>query len=198
MTTPSIRFNSEDHTYWIKDGDLPERRVKSHTGMIRSVGLTEDAAFPAMVRGMDRGAKVHEALQFFDEGDLDEESLDPEIVPRLEGWKAFRKEYNFIPAEIEKVEYSRPFDFVARLDRCGAMNGSFSIVEIKNGLPAKWHSIQLALQDIARGGNHFPRYAVYLDGEGRFKVKRYDEYADYDIALAVAAVCNWRSQNRGK
>lgn len=105
----SLRFNAEDHSYWIG-----KKRIPGVSEILKSVGLSKnfDGIDPFYAQ---RGTAVHMAIQLFLENRLDESSLDPQIIPQWEGFRKYYAEHYFKPVAIE---YRGSFmdDFAGTID----------------------------------------------------------------------------------
>ena len=83
-----------------------------------------------------RGTAVHLATALFDLDDLDEGSLDPEVLPYLTGWMKFRNDTGFtpFPGGIELPVVSARHKYRGTLDRIGEMKGKRVLIDIKSGM----------------------------------------------------------------
>jgi hypothetical protein len=69
--------------------------------------------------GATRGSHVHTACLYYDQGELDEETLDPAIVPYLEGWKKFIADTGFQHTSAEERLTSNTYQITGQPDRIG-------------------------------------------------------------------------------
>lgn len=189
-----IEFDAAAHEY--KIGGV---KVPSVTQIIKEAGLMPtykpDANF-AMVRG----SHVHKATELYDLGRLDEESLDPALVPYLAAWKAFRKQAVIIFADggIEKIVADQGGRFAGTLDRLGVdAGGALCVIDIKTGQEAPWHALQMAAYAMTQAG--LPRrISAYLRPDGTFRAVEYargclvDDQFTFQSALSV---CLWKRAN---
>jgi len=125
-------FNEEKHEYLV-DGE----RLPSVTEIINS--------FLAPFQwDMSRGRAVHKACQYYDEGDLDEDTLDVEVIPYFEGYKKFKSEHEIIWEAIEKPVYHRVFRYAGTPDRWGMIDGTRTLLDLKSGSVPPFAKYQLA------------------------------------------------------
>jgi len=144
-----IHFEESTHTYRL--GGPNGVVVPSVTQIMKAAGIIDDSFYNDT--GRFRGSAVHRATQLLDESDLspdegslDWESLDPELLPYVQAYGKFKLESGFIPEEIEKAvfyqsklssyynkpitgrrltlqglwtEPALPIDFAGTLDRAG-------------------------------------------------------------------------------
>lgn len=144
----------------------------------------------------EKGDAVHRATQYYDEDDLDEDDLDPVIVPYLHGWQKFRKEFRFWPEPggIERVILSKQLLYTGRADRVGYHDANKSqriVVDIKSGIVPVSAGPQLAAYAMALNEEwaltaqtgETPRiqaaYVVQLDGNGGYKAHRIQFMEDH-------------------
>ena len=64
-----------------------------------------------------RGRAIHHACRLYDEGRLDESSVDSSITPRLDAWKRFRHQMQRPVIDCETARYSPLYRFAGTRDR---------------------------------------------------------------------------------
>lgn len=109
-----VEFREEDHSYWVNG-----ERYPGVTEILRETGQAKDwSDVPAYYR--ERGSAVHKAVELWIKGTLDEESLDPVIVPYFEqftGWARKKGMAGLWLAEnsygSEKMVYAGTIDLIA-------------------------------------------------------------------------------------
>jgi hypothetical protein len=148
-------FEAEGHRY--------ENGLESVTGILKSEGFIDTRFYDEWSR--DRGSGVHLATAYDDQGELDEETVDPEIDPYLEGWRKFKAESGFIPQQIETPMMSTVYRYAGTPDRIGELPG------------------------------HIKRAAVELHDDGSYKLVPFTDRQDAALWLAVLAVHNWKKNN---
>lgn len=126
----------------------------------------------------ERGRVVHAACLVHDLGSTP--VVLPEYDRYLDGWRQFMRETRPTWRELEQPRVERRLLFAGTPDRRGLLRAWDSIVEIKTGRPAKWHGTQTAGQDLLIGdGKRRRRFVVYLPGDGRYRLREYDDVTDY-------------------
>jgi len=81
---------------------------------------------------LQRGRFIHLACELWDREELDEETVDPSILPRLEAWKLFRQDTGFVPSRIEEF-YAHPvYLYGFKFDRTGPLNGREALIDLKS------------------------------------------------------------------
>ena len=147
----------------------------------------------------ERGTGVHRACQLWDEGDLDEGSLTPDIAPRFAQYVAFRHELR--PEIIAtELEVRHPvLGYEGRLDRVMKINGRLGVVDIKGPTENPWHALQLAAYSQAYGSMRgvlrgLARWNLYLHDDRSRLVERTDRH-DFEVFYAAHTVAQWREKN---
>lgn len=108
-----LRFDTKGHRYSrVTDAgevDLPSVSaiIKPETQRYYGFGGDGGMAPGVLAHAAERGQAVHEACWFLDQDDLDEESLDEEIVPYVEAYRRFLREANVEIVEIEQPRMTR-------------------------------------------------------------------------------------------
>ena len=176
-----LTFTPEGHLYRLDGVPIP-----STSQIIHDMGLT---SFPPGIDWqMTRGTHVHRATQLYDEGDLEEDSLDPVIMPYLKAYKRFKTETLFAPHHIEEPMYHPSYLYAGTVDRIGAFGVSDShlaLVDIKSGSPYPAVSLQCAAYTEMAKANSIPvrrAFAVYLKPDGTYRM---DEIRNMRRALNV-------------
>jgi len=172
--------------------------VPSATRLLRDIGITDISHVPEWA--LERGRHVHRALEFFDQGDLDEDSVVEEFRGYVESWKRFRTAHD---PEIVRVEHrfeSPLWRVSARPDVVCRMQGALWVIERKVGGPAPWHALQTAIQRLAMEGIQdvevpTRRGAVYLEDDNQGKLREHTNPRDRDVVLALLTVWRWKHGN---
>lgn len=185
-----FRFDQVGHEYI----DLATGNVLPHiTGLLKAAGLVDDQFYTAASR--DRGTAVHKLCADWDLGAIEPKDL-PGCTSVFKGWLlAHVKAMGILRPEILTVEEPRvhpsPLKFGGRPDRVVRINGLLSVLEIKSGAPEKCHGVQTALQSMLESHEYgipakaFARFALYLSGNGRFKLEEFKDARDFDTALSI-------------
>ncbi len=156
-----------------------------------------------------RGTAVHKACEiwdrhkFFGEPELDMNTVDPVVLPYLEGWWKFLDETGFVPTHIEYPVTSERYGYVGQPDRFGIFpDKRLSQIEIKTGVkvaPDTW-GLQTSAYDHAfcemegLKDSPYERKVVQLDKEGKYKVHTYDDPHDLTVFLAFLTIHKWKGK----
>lgn len=192
----ALVFNAEDHTYVMDGTNLPSvTTVLGQTGIIDKRWYTKS--------GTDRGSKVHQMLEFYDEGELVETGLDDQLLPYLEAWKKLLQDTNLKILEVEKKVHHPKHMYAGTIDRVALINGEMCILELKTGKPSKWHPLQTApYQQCMKertGGALMRRIAVYLTPKGTYRLQDHpNDVEDFAVFYSALRVYRWIYENGGK
>jgi hypothetical protein len=179
-----LTLDETSHRYFING--TPVRW--SVTGIIKEMGLIDHQW--ATEDDMKFGSDVHLTTQLYDEGRLDEKTLDPRLAGYLEGWIKFRRETGFIPHKIERRIYCSTMKFAGTLDRFGKTDDNALpwLVEIKTYPVPDWCALQTAAYKFTIG---IPcrRFGVELKSSGTYKMREFSNPLDVnDFSCLIAAL----------
>src|SRR5262245_59804304 len=162
-TKPKFEFIEGPHQYLLDGIEIPRvtqvgEAVGAFTGM---EFWTEEAR--------QRGSAVHAATHYYDEGDLDYDSVDPTIRPYLDAYILFEEESGFRPDIVEQCFVNEGFRFAGRPDRIkntvrkSELFPRKCIIDIKTGAREGWHAVQLAGYALLMNEPYgYDRFAPYL------------------------------------
>jgi len=147
-----------------------------------------------------RGTAVHKALHYYDDGELDESTIDPMILPYVEAGIRFYAESRFEVAHVEQRVVNLTHYYAGTLDRTGAFpDGSVAVLDWKTGILVPGHGLQLAAY--AGCMDHprkYRRIAVQLKDDGTYRIEEYpmkDFERDFRLFLSALACWNWQLLN---
>ena len=161
------------------------------TDVLRRAGLVDASWFTEEAR--DRGTAVHMAAHYLDEGDLDWESLDPSVVPRVRQYQHFLEEVRPEMLAIEEPVSNEALQYCGRLDRRVKINGRECIVDFKGPSEAAWNGIQLA----GYAGcftRPLGRFNLYLSDE-RYRLVERKERSDWDVFKVALVLAAWKEKH---
>jgi hypothetical protein len=171
------------------------------TSILKDAGLYGDMRSDE--HAMARGTAVHMACEFYDEGDLDTDSVTAEVMPYISAWATFKRETGCrIESDdqgliIERSVWHPTLMYRGTLDRIATVNSKPYVLDVKSGSPWPPHPIQTGLYSMAWAAMHdipYPRRAcVYLTADGKYKFDEHKNRQDYNIAKACITLANWRN-----
>lgn len=198
MLDQALVFDADAHRY-----TLGERELPSVTRILEDVGLSDFSApwFTAATR--DRGTHVHAAIALDNEGALDEDTLDPALVPYLEGWRRYLAESGAVVEHYEQPVCDPDACYAGTLDAIVLEPTPLgrptrrTVLDIK---PAFYPSVGPQVAAYARcarslygGAVLFQRAALVLPGDGTYIRKPLTDATDELTFLAAVRIFHWRS-----
>jgi hypothetical protein len=184
-----FRADLEKHEYHLGDDQLD-----SITDCLKGAGVVE-VAF-ATDHDLWVGTATHRAIELYNKGTLDLDTLDPDLRNRIDAWREFLALTGFKVKESEKSVYSPILRVAGTLDVLGDFpDGAEGIVEVKSGNVAKWCALQTAGQDILLGGKHRRRFGLKVPRYGKAVVTPHRNPDDYAVFMACVTVAHWKRSN---
>jgi hypothetical protein len=190
---PQLVFHEDGHRYTL--GGVP---IPGVTRVLESAGLINYDFLPTTLREqcIARGRAVHRATEWDDRGILSEDSVSADVLGYLRGWRSFRRDFGFLPDQIECMVYHRRLHYCGTLDRVGmTRRGDTFVIDIKTGSAPSWTAIQLAgyCACLASPRKHLRRCVELHDGS--YKVIPY-QTSDYqrDFSEFLAALEIYRAK----
>jgi hypothetical protein len=200
--TIEFTFDADTHTYTAEGTKVP-----SVSQILQTVGLVDYAGIdPAVLRyAAERSTAVHLASQFWDEGDLDLESVDPLIAGYVSAWKSFRTLHPFTITASERAGIGDldGMRFGMTLDRLVDFGDRrMCVLDIKCTTKVhEWAAIQLAAYAIGLAAEGTPRErlmkcrraVVHLKRDGIFKFHEFKDPNDGDIFACALRIAHWKN-----
>lgn len=157
-----LMFDEGSHIYKFRGQVLP-----SVTGLLKAEGYIDTTFYNDA--GRTRGSYVHLATHLDDQGELDEDTLDPGLVGYVESWRRFKAESGFV-VEISEVPMVNP-----SLGYCGTPDviGNFPSGSLTRGV-------------------------VELRPNGTYQLIPHRDRTDVDIWRCIMASYNWKQANLKK
>jgi hypothetical protein len=197
MADAVLQFDARDHRYLLGGRVLP-----SVTQVLKGAGMIDYSMIPqdALQVAARRGTAVHRALQYLDDGELDEASVAPELAGYIEAAKRFYTESGFEVAHNEYRDYHPTYLYAGTMDRTGTFpDSSLAVVDWKTGLVVPGHGLQLAAYaNLLKHPRRYRRIAVKLNDDGTYRIHEYPQSTferDWAIFLAGLACFNWQVVN---
>ena len=160
LDAPADSFEEAEHAYYLDGVRLP-----SVTQILKAEGFIDARFYDEHSR--ERGRIVHLACEYDDLGELDDDSLDPEIAPYVEAWRRFKQESGFVIASVEVPLVSTKHRYAGKPD----VRGSFPKGSLR-------------------------RAAVELHNDGTYKLYPFTDRNDVNVWLAALACHNWKKNHR--
>lgn len=182
-----LTFDEATHTYFYEGQVVP--------GVTTILSpLTDFSRVPAHVlkAASDFGTAVHLACELDDLSELDEGSLDEELVPYLSAWRKFSAEHSVQWQQIEHQVHNKTMGYAGTLDRLGLVDGVATVLDIKSSVRL-YPSVgpQLAAYQKAATEVSVQRMAVQLKGDGTYVAKTYTDPSDWPVFCSLLTLRAW-------
>lgn len=188
---PELKFNPENHEYRL-DGVV----IPSVTQILKSAGLSSFDGVPQelLERNARFGTAVHKAVELTCQGNLDNSTVDPVLVPYLEAWELFAECYGFKSEKQEVVGYHPTYRYGYTIDAIGTLpDGKKALVDIKTGTPKPSDEIQV-FGGYALAQKVDRQIIVYLSaGDFKTNIVKKDLTAQ-QIFLSALSIHNFRKE----
>jgi hypothetical protein len=196
-----LRLDTATHTYFYRRADGTETQLDSVSQTLKRVGLIDDRWYTP--DACSRGSHVHLACELLDRGELDEDDLDPQLIPFLDGYRKFLFENDPRYTGIELPVVHLEDEYAGTLDRCGVLRagkyeGAVFVGDIKSGAKSYWHKWQLAAYVKAWTGTEADtlRIIIRLTKAGNYILDPYEDRKDFRVWAAICAVAREQRVNK--
>ena len=190
----TLQFDEAKHLYTINGKIIP-----SVTQIISAVGLYEFdfVSKRTLAIAAERGRIVHTYIEWFEQGILDDNSIDPELAGYFRAYLSAKAsgELPEQPDLIEYRSYSEKYQYAGTIDQ--VFTAENWIHDHKTGLPSPSHGLQLSAYwlmlhpDFREKPEHLT--CGYYRPDGSYKIVDYP-YEPMEW-LAVVADFRWRARN---
>jgi hypothetical protein len=209
-----LTFDHDAHRYALEGVVVP-----SVTQILKASGLIDFSGIPTGIlnAALERGSRVHEAIHFFSEGDLDVDQFRadfPDYVGYLEGWLSFCDQRHFVPVLNEHRVASPRHLIAGTLDCLGLLDGQAVLLDFATGRPSdvakdlqtaayhalatEWAAEDPALAAFLEAHPVVKRYAVALRKDGTFRLEGYTDPRDFRQFLTLLEAQRIVSARRGE
>lgn len=204
-TDTPLEFDAATHTY-TAGGEV----LISVTQALKSAGVIDYSMIPQDVlqAAARRGTMAHQAIHYYLDGELDESTVQPEILGYVNAAKRFIDESQFTPMRVECRDYHRTHRYAGTFDLDGTLaSGDLATVDWKTGMIMPGHAIQLAAYNNLRPNPRVPRrLAVKLNADGTYRVHEFPspQYPgntfthDIGVFLSALTCAKWNQSQGGK
>lgn len=212
MAAPAaVRFAFDEvtHRYTVDGQTIP-----SVTQVLRAAGLVDygDIPEPVLKYAAERSVAVHLACEYFDQDDLDPDSLDPEVMPYVAAWRSFRLRYpgDILACEQRHLGNLNGFHYGMTLDRLVNFvthkRERLAILDIKctrkihpwNGVQLAGYAIGMTTSGtVAKRLSHYRRLLVQLKPDATYQLHECEDANDGEVFAAALRIAHWKISNRG-
>lgn len=199
MDNSDLVFLDSTHSYFLKGKEL-----LSVTTVLDRAGITDFEKVPIdlLERARIFGEYSHKVCELDDKGILDESSVDPQLLPYLEGWRKFKAEKVSEILHIEIPVYSK-LGYAGTLDRIYRdKNGDLCLGDIKSctTLEAAAVALQTAAYSYAFEKLYKMkirhRVGIQLIGGNEYHSETYKKRTDFDYFMAALKVVQYKVENK--
>tara|TARA_Y100001951_G_C11185727_1_gene208556 strand:+ start:90 stop:668 length:579 start_codon:yes stop_codon:yes gene_type:complete len=184
MKKDTLKFDEETHTYTL-DGNV----VPSVTSIIADI-LDQDYS------NIDPwyaefGVSVHKAIEYENNGELDEGSVSDEAMVCLESYRNFVKESYLECIVSEQRGINRELWVAGTMDMVCKLHNGVYIIDVKTGTKQKWHKLQTAGYSLLYDNEQeYPpkRGALYLSRKGGYQFEPHNDNRDVGVFLSMTRV----------
>ena len=194
IATSGLTFDEASHVYRL-DG----RAIPSVTTVIRDNRLGDDfhaVAPDVLEHARQRGTAVHAALHYWDEGTLDEATVDPVVAPYVAAWRRFVDERRVQIVAMERRHADQVYRFAGTLDRMAVVDGRRTLIDIKSGSVGGAQFQTAAYAHLAGELPSVQRWAVQLHPERAipYTVHPYTDRSDWRIFRSALELTHERAR----
>jgi hypothetical protein len=182
-----VHFDEATHTYTVGGVVVP-----SVTQVIKSAGLVDDRWFNEAAR--DRGRIVAIAIELHSKDNL---AYVPDgYQGYVDAWEKFRDETGFVPHVVEQPVYHVSYGYAGTPDAVGKMAERDAIIDVKTGCDSPHYSLQTAGYGgmFRVGSRGYDRYCVFLNDNGKYKIRQHTDPRDWDVFLAALKIVHWKRE----
>jgi hypothetical protein len=139
------------------------------------------------------GKAVHKTCELEDEETLNEKTLSSPLVPYLNAWRKFKKDFNVQIIVIEYKFYSEKWNFAGTLDRILHIGEKNILADIKSSssmqagtqLQTAGYKIGIENEQKKFKCHIDERWGVQLCGDGLYKIHKYHNRTDKSVFLGA-------------
>jgi hypothetical protein len=200
-----LQYDPELHRYALAGGEV----LQSVTQILKAEGIQQyGPANSGTDWKMQVGTWVHKAVQWFEEGTLNEADLSEGVGAYLESYVKMKALTKFVPILplVETPLFHSTWKYAGTPDLPGVIANRFVILDLKCGAKRAGDKIQIAayaylISNSVVGFEHlYPEGAiVYLDEAGNFpkieKISVDDMIKNRSVFLAALQINRWKSSH---
>lgn len=188
-----LTFDADTHTYRVRGAVVP-----GVTTILRPLIDFSHIDPDVLAAKADLGTRVHEACHFFDEDDLDEETIEADVEPYLAAWKRFKAETGAVVLASEQQVYEPILGFAGTLDNVMLIDGVKWLIDKKTPivLPASTGPQTAAYHRALGDPSVTHRGAVRLRPDGTYRLDHLTGADDFATFMACLQVHRFKERNK--
>ena len=189
----SLSFDASAHQYSVRGRVLP-----SVTQCLKHVRIVDYSHIPQSVleTASKRGTLVHRAIEYDMTGGVDENTIDPRLLPYVCAARKFIADAGLRPERVECRIYDARYGYAGTFDVLGSLaNGDRVIVDWKTGALLPGHQVQMS--GYAHGTGEplkYRRILVQLRPDGSYRqvvAARADYQRHFSVFAGAVAATQW-------
>jgi len=188
----SLTFRDDIHEYRFGGVVVP-----SVTQILKPLTDYSFVQAEALENARQAGVAIHKTVELECKGDLDEDALPEWLRPYLSAWRKFVLETGFVLEASEERVYHAGCRYAGTLDLRGATRrhkrGLFDIKRSFAAGPAI--GVQTAAYANAIDWRDAARFGLQLRGDGTYRLREFNDPADWSVFLALLTVHRYRERN---
>lgn len=190
-----IDFDPEQHRYKVNGNHLPSVTTVLEAVLESMKGIPRDFVQQAG----QFGDAVHLMCELYDQGELDEATLDPHLVPYLNGYKRFladkQPRWTLIEAPVASLKYG----YAGTLDRAGTIGKTDWLVDLKSSraIPKTVGPQTAAYHEAAKEtfGWSAKKRAVLLLQENTYQWQPLNDISDWSLFVSCLNVYRYKEKH---
>lgn len=194
-----LSFEPGDHIYRYRGARIP-----SVTGILEPYSGLEFVDPDHLAMLAEFGNHVHQAVHLWNIGDLDESTLDPALLPYLNGWRQYLDDTRAEIIASEMRVFSPTMRYAGTLDSILRIKKSDRLVDLKTGAAIpRTVGPQTAAYDHARreavGGRLMKRGCLRLTGKDDgigYTYHPLNDPRDFEVFKAALSLHRWQHGER--
>jgi hypothetical protein len=199
LIVAQFHFDAESHTYTVDGTRLP-----SVTQLLKPIAPDFSMVPPDVLEAKRAlGVVVHEACQYDDEDDLDDESVPQQVEPYLAAWRKFKAETGALILMNEQKMFHPVLRYAGTVDRLATIRGDVWMLDIKTSAdPYPSYGAQLSgyveLHRANYGDARGPlrRATVHLRDDGTYRLHEFKNPNDSAAFMACLSLYQWKEMNK--
>lgn len=188
-----LTFDEASHTYRLLGGVVP-----GVTQILKPLVNFDGIRADVLAAKADLGRRVHLATQLDDEDDLDPDSVQPDVAPYLEAWRAFRRDTGCKVLQVEQRVCEPVLMYAGTLDRVLAFNRAHWLTDLKTCFTTPMAAgPQTAAYQRALGDNSVThRAALRLRPDGTYRLDPLTGADDWTAFFAALTLHRFKEAHR--